>query len=118
MSLRAVVAMMQHETNTFSPVPTPLERFGDGQPPRGEAVLRAYRGTGTGLGGFIAVAEADGMEIVSPIAGNAAPSGRVQSSAYGVMCDAILDAVKAGCDVCFLDLCFPSEEVGQSGDLV
>jgi microcystin degradation protein MlrC len=104
MSLRAVVAMMQHETNTFSPVPTPLERFGDGEPPRGEAVLRAYRGTGTGLGGFIAVAEAAGMEIVSPIAGNAAPSGRVQSGAYRVMCDAILDAVKAGCDVCFLDL--------------
>ena len=106
MSLRAVVAMMEHETNTFSPVPTPLERFGDsaGQVPRGEDVLRAYCGTGTGLGGFLAVADAAGMEIVTPIAANAAPSGPVQSDAYRVMCDAILDSVRAGCDVCFLDL--------------
>jgi microcystin degradation protein MlrC len=104
MSLRAVVAMMEHETNTFSPVPTPLERFGDGEVPRGEDVLRAYRGTGTGIGGFLAVAENADMEIVTPIAGNAAPSGPVQSGAYRVLCDAILAAVKAGCDVCFLDL--------------
>ncbi|MEC7571587.1 MAG: M81 family metallopeptidase, partial [Pseudomonadota bacterium] len=25
--MRLVIAMMQHETNTFSPVPTPLARF-------------------------------------------------------------------------------------------
>ena len=27
---RVVVAMMEHETNTFSPVPTPLTRFARG----------------------------------------------------------------------------------------
>ncbi len=26
--MRVVVAMMSHETNTFSPVPTPIESFG------------------------------------------------------------------------------------------
>ena len=26
--MRLLIAMMEHETNTFSPVPTPLERFG------------------------------------------------------------------------------------------
>ncbi|MEM2961130.1 MAG: M81 family metallopeptidase, partial [Candidatus Bathyarchaeia archaeon] len=26
--MRFIIAMMKHETNTFSPVPTPLERFG------------------------------------------------------------------------------------------
>ena len=30
--LRVVIAMMKHETNTFSPVPTPLGRFASGQP--------------------------------------------------------------------------------------
>ena len=40
MTLRAVVAMMEHETNTFSPVPTPLERFGHPEVPRGEEALR------------------------------------------------------------------------------
>ena len=28
--MRIVIAMMQHETNTFSPVPTPLARFSRG----------------------------------------------------------------------------------------
>ena len=36
--MRVVIAMMKHETNTFSPVPTPIERFARGYPlpPRGE----------------------------------------------------------------------------------
>ena len=44
------------------------------------------------------------MDIVTPIAGNAAPSGPVEMQAYVTMCDAIVEAVQAGCDVCFLDL--------------
>ena len=45
--MRLLIAMMKHETNTFSPVPTPLARFG---PLYSDAAIRAYRGTGTGLG--------------------------------------------------------------------
>lgn len=104
MTRRAVVAMMEHETNTFSPVPTPLSRFGSPEVPRGAEVYRLFKGTGTGLGAFLDIADEAGMEIVTPIAGNAAPSGHVQAHAYAVMCDAICEAVAAGCDVCFLDL--------------
>jgi microcystin degradation protein MlrC len=104
--LRAVVAMMQHETNTFSPVPTPLARFGtDGvSVPMGTAAYEAFRGTRTGIGAFIDIAEAAEMEIVTPVAGNAAPSRPVDREAYAAMSDAICDAVAAGCDVCLLDL--------------
>ena len=104
MKLRAVVAMMEHETNTFSPVPTPLRRFGSPGVPRGPEVYRLFKGTGTGIGGFLDVADEAGMEIVTPIAGNAAPSGPVEADAYAVMCDAICEAIGRGCDVCFLDL--------------
>ena len=104
MALRAVVAMMEHETNTFSPVPTPIERFGSPDVATGKEVYRRFKGTGTGLGAFLDVADANGMEIVTPIAGNAAPSGAVERQAYATMCDAICDAVEKGCDVCFLDL--------------
>ena len=104
MKLRAVVAMMEHETNTFSPVPTPLRRFGSPDVPRGPEVYRRFKATGTGIGGFLAVAEEAGMEIVTPIAGNAAPSGPVDANAYAVLCDAICEAIGEGCDVCFLDL--------------
>ena len=43
--MRVVIAMMKHETNTFSPVPTPIERFARGYPlpPRGEEALKAFR---------------------------------------------------------------------------
>jgi microcystin degradation protein MlrC len=103
---RVVVAMMEHETNTFSPVPTPLARFGRGGfgVARGAEVYERFSGTGTGLGAFLDVADEAGWEIVSPIAANAAPSGKVEAAAYGEMTDAICDAVAAGCDACFLDL--------------
>lgn len=106
MSQRVVVAMMEHETNTFSPVPTPLERFGRGGfgVPTGPEVYKRFSGTGTGIGAFLDVADEAGMDIVSPIAANAAPSGKVEAEAYRTMTDAICDAVAAGCDACFLDL--------------
>ncbi len=104
MPLRAVIAMMQHETNTFSPVPTPLARFGSPDVPTGKEVYRRFKGTGTGLGAFLDAAEAAGMEIETPIAANAAPSGPVEAAAYAQICDAICAAIAKGCDVCFLDL--------------
>ena len=104
MTSRVVVAMMQHETNTFSPVPTPLARFGAPVVPTGEDVYRLFKGTGTGLGAFLDVADEENMEIVTPIAANAAPSGLVRADAYQTICEAICEAVARGCDLCFLDL--------------
>ena len=50
--MRLLIAMMKHETNTFSPVPTPLTRFGRGRGPLvGDAAIAAYRGTGTATTG-------------------------------------------------------------------
>lgn len=104
--MRVVIAMMEHETNTFSPVPTPLARFVRGRdtPPEGPEVLAAYRRTGTGLGGLIDTAEKWGAEIVTPIAANAWPSGPVEDEAYRYITDRIAEAVDKGCDAVLLDL--------------
>ena len=104
--MRIVLAMMKHETNTFSPVPTDLARFSKGaeRPLEGEAVLAAYRGTGSCIAGFIAEAEAAGAEVVPVIAANAPPSGPVETAAYEYVCDAILASVREGCDAILLDL--------------
>jgi microcystin degradation protein MlrC len=104
--MRVVIAMMKHETNTFSPVPTPLARFAVGQPTpfTGMDAFRAYKGTGTAMGAFIDLAEAVGADIVTPIAASAAPSGPVQDDAYRIMGDAICAAVEEGCDAVLLDL--------------
>jgi len=104
--MRVVVAMMEHETNTFSPVPTPLERFGRSGHgvPEGAHVYELFKGTGTGIGGLLDAADDAGWDVVTPIAGNAAPSGLVQADAYNYMCDQICAAVESGCDAVMLDL--------------
>src|SRR5213079_2244613 len=104
--MRLLIAMMKHETNTFSPVPTPLARFGHGPGPLyGEAAVNAYRGTGSGLGAYLDLAEREGAEIVLPIAAGAPPSRPVEDAAFEHIADAICDAVaKGGYDGIMLDL--------------
>jgi microcystin degradation protein MlrC len=104
--MKLVIARMKHETNTFSPVPTRLERFAQGraQPREGRDVHEAYKGTGTSIGAFIDLAERAGAEAVFPVAGSAAPSGPVENDAYEAMAGRIVDAVAAGCDAVLLDL--------------
>ena len=104
--MRVVIAMMKHETNTFSPVPTPIERFARGYPlpPRGEDALKAFKGTGSAMAAFIDICEREGWEMVTPIAAQAAPSAPVQDAAYKEISDAIAEAVATGCDAVMLDL--------------
>ena len=102
--MRVVIAMMKHETNTFSPVPTPLARFGNGGPVYGAAARAAYRGTATPMGAFLDLAEAAGAEIVTPVAAEAWPSGPVEDDAFSNIADAITDTVAMGCDAVLLDL--------------
>ena len=100
--MRLLIAMMKHETNTFSPVPTPLARFG---PLHGDAAIRAYRGTGTGLGAYLDLAEQEGAEIILPIAAGASPSGPVEEAAYKHITVTICEAAaRGGFDGIMLDL--------------
>jgi microcystin degradation protein MlrC len=91
--VRLLIAMMKHETNTFSPVPTPLARFA---PLYGEAAIRAFRGTGTGLGAYLDLAERERADIVLPIAAGAPPSRPVDDDAYAHITDTICEAVARG----------------------
>src|SRR5437660_11310407 len=91
--MRLLIAMMKHETNTFSPVPTPLVRFGHGPGPLyGEAAVKAYRGTGSGLGAYLDLAERERAEVVLPIAGGAPPSRPVEGPALEHMAGVIREA--------------------------
>ena len=104
--MRVVIAVMKHETNTFSPVPTPLERFArsGSQVLEGRAAYEAYKGTGSGLGAFIDLAEAQGAELEIPICAEAWPSGPVDDDAYIYITGRIEAAVGRGCDAMLLDL--------------
>ncbi|HET8761859.1 MAG TPA: M81 family metallopeptidase [Gemmatimonadales bacterium] len=104
--MRVVIAVMKHETNTFSPVPTPIERFArsGSRVLEGRAAYDAYKGTGSGLGAFIDLAEGEGAELEIPVCAEAWPSGPVDDAAYGYFADRIAEAVAKGCDAVLLDL--------------
>jgi len=106
--MRLLLAMMKHETNTFSPVRTDLARFsraGGPAPDSGAAAIAAYRGTGTVTGAYIEIAEREGAEFELALAADAWPSGPVEDAAYEAMCDTILAAVRrGGWDGILLDL--------------
>src|SRR6185295_12950519 len=103
-AMKIVIAQMQHETNTFSPVPTPWEAFGNNGPFLGQAAYEALKGTRVPMAAFIDLAEGAGAELVTPVAAWANPSGPVDGAAYDRICELICEAVSAGCDAVMLDL--------------
>lgn len=104
--MKLVIAQMKHETNTYSPVPTPLGRFAveGGVPLEGAAAAAAARGTGSAIAAFIELAEAAGADYTVAIAANAWPSGPVHDDAFEHIAGRICNAVRAGCDGVLLDL--------------
>jgi microcystin degradation protein MlrC len=101
MPLKIMIARMNHETNTFSPIATPLAAFA---PQWDAAAYNSQKGARTAMGGFLDVAAALGATVVTPLAAMANPSATVAATAYDAMCGAILAAVTNGCDAIMLDL--------------
>ncbi|SAL42383.1 MlrC domain-containing protein [Caballeronia peredens] len=101
--MKILIARMNHETNTFSPVATPLEAFGRDGPCYGDDAYRENAGMRTAMSAFIDAAKREGASIVTPISASANPSGRVAASAYDAICASIIEAAE-GCDAVMLDL--------------
>lgn len=105
-----LVAAVSHETNTFSPLPTPLESFGHAAGPVfGRNAYEQFRGTGTATAGFIEFAESIGARVEVPIVARAMPSSAVADTAYEAIADCLVDAVRSAvaekrCDALFLEL--------------
>ncbi len=110
---RIAVAGIQHETNTFSSMPTRMAHFieADAWPglTQGEAVLAAVAGANLPLAGAIAALEAAHLQVLPLLWASANPSGRVEDAAFEALWtifeSALLDAMKAGpIDGVYLDL--------------
>jgi microcystin degradation protein MlrC len=102
--MRLLVAMMKHETNTFSPVRTDIDRFMAWGGHVGKVAYNAYKGSGMPFGAYLDLAEAAGHEVVTPVAAEAMPSGKVEAEAYEFLVGKILDAVRDEVDAALLDL--------------
>ncbi len=100
--MKFLVARLNHETNTFSPVRTPLAAF---EPRHGEAALDEQRDARTAMGAFIRLLEArPGSELVTPLSATANPSGTVDGDAYEQLAASIVDALTDDIDAVLLDL--------------
>ena len=96
-----VIARFQHETNTFSPIPTPLEAF---NPFWNQDAYQDQESARTAMGAFIQIAKSENVEMVTPVCAFSNPSGTVDGKAYERICNSIVDAVQQGCDAVLLDL--------------
>lgn len=99
--MRFVIARMNHETNSFSPVPTTLDSFA---PRWGKNAYQAGQSSRTAMGAFIDFANRRKDEVVTPVFAMAYPSGPVSDAAYAAMSSAIVEAVSDPCDAILLDL--------------
>jgi microcystin degradation protein MlrC len=93
--VRFFVAMVSHETNTFSPLPTGRAQFEAHDLHYGGELLEAYRGTGTCLGGMIEAADAGGVTLVPSLAAAASPGGCVSKEFYAEARDRLLADLRA-----------------------
>jgi len=102
------VGGFHHETNTFSPAPTPYDEFlkADGWPAltRGDAILPGFSSLNLPIGGFLNAASDN--TIIPTAWANAEPYGRVTKDAFERISSMIVDALPAPStlDAVYLDL--------------
>ena len=100
--MKFLIARFNHETNTFSPVATPLADF---EPKYGEDALTEQRNARTAMGAFIRQVEAlPNATLITPVSATANPSGTVAADAYTHLVDTILEGVRTQPDAILLDL--------------
>ncbi len=93
--MRFFVAMLAHETNTFSSIPTDRHQFEAHDLRYGGELLEAYRDTGTCLGGMIAAARAHDIGLAPSLAATASPAGRVTKEFYAEARERLLADLRA-----------------------
>ena len=103
---RVAVAGFQHETNTFSPVPTRLEDFErPGSWPgltRGEDLREVFKGTNIPVAGFM---DACRHTVVPLLWASAEPGGYVSGEAFDTISHEIVEGIaRAAPDAIYLDL--------------
>ncbi len=97
-----LLARINHETNTFSPLPTALPDF---EPLYGDAALAEQLHARTALGAFIRAVEAlPDAQLRLPVSATANPGGTVTSDARRHLCQCVLDAATDDVTAVLLDL--------------
>jgi len=94
MSRTVVIGQIEHETNTFSALPTGMGEFADASLHYGDDVIADLSGTNTAIGGFLRVADDEGWDVVPTVAADATPGGVVTADARETLLDQVLDGIE------------------------
>jgi microcystin degradation protein MlrC len=92
--MRIAIGGISHETNTFSTIPTDFALFDRRGVHGGEALIPAFAGTRTIIGGFLDGARSEGFEVVPTMLAEAAPSGTVTADAFDRLCAMLIDGLR------------------------
>lgn len=95
MPKRVAIGMISHETNVFSPIPTPLQAWKDRGLVLGQEIIRYYRGTKSAIGAYIEVAEREGWELIPTIVAMAMPSAPTDGQTYAWLKEQLLVPIVA-----------------------
>ena len=90
---RIMIGGMMHETNTFNPFHTDLEKFRVREFFHGNEIIAKRSDTNTEIGGFINSLESNEIEIVPSVFAGAMPSGIVTGEAVETILNAMLDCL-------------------------
>lgn len=90
MTMRFALLGLAHETNTFSPIVTDLDKFARDGTVRGQAIVDQHRTAHTTLAGFLAAADDAGVEVVPLMWGWANPSGTIPQATFDALADEML----------------------------
>ena len=105
MVMRVLLAAIRHETNSFSPLPTPFAAFfPDGEPVAGAAVLAAHDGAKTAFGGLLDAAREVGAAIDLPLFADALPSAPASAATLDRLIELVLAGGGDAPDAVLLDL--------------
>ena len=92
--MRIAIGGISHESSTFTTVETTRasfsERYGDLV---GGAILDKFRGVNTPIGGFIAVAEEHGLELIPTIFADAMPSAPATRVVFEELLAGLIDGI-------------------------
>ncbi len=99
--MHLIISRFQHETNTFSAIPTPPESFVSYW---GEAAQASLRGSDWPMAPMIEMAQHTGATFSTPVAAEADPGNRVADVMFERVAAALLTDIGQGCDGILLEL--------------
>lgn len=114
--VRIAIGGIIHETNTFCAGLTTLEHFRAIHWGEGEEVIALHRGVRSDLGGMIAEAERQGVELVPTFVATTEPSGTIAADALRTMLDMLLDGIRSGGQIDAVCLALHGAGVAEGDD--